>query len=164
MFLPHRMVPGAQLVLSRYLSPSCGRVELLQSGARPQAPLMAAKPSERFARAWEGEAVPQCPAVTAPLGTALSLVQDGPVTMCVSQAAGTPGCKHGAAKGDRRLSRCQGHAARVPASAWLSPGCGERPCSPASTSSLPAHPCSGTVCLCLDPKVAALCLDPKVAA
>lgn len=74
-------------------------------GAHPQAPLMAAKPSERFARAWEGEAVPWCPAVTALLGTALRLVQDGPVTMRVSRAAAKPGCKHSAPKGDRRLSR-----------------------------------------------------------
>nr|XP_020737182.1 basic proline-rich protein-like [Odocoileus virginianus texanus] len=85
-------------------------------------------------------------------GTALPLVQDGPVTICVSQAAAKPGCKHGAAEGDRRLSRCQGHTARFPASAWLPPGCGERPCSPASMYCLPAHPCSGTVCSSLDPR------------
>lgn len=53
------------------------------------------------------------------------------------------GCKHGAAKGDRQLSPCQGHAAWVPASARLPPGCGEQPRSPASTSSPPPYRCSG---------------------
>ena len=116
---------------------------------------MAAKPSEHFAWAWEGEGVPWCLAVTVPLGTALSLVWTG-LSRYVSHRPRlqTRRCQGGPPALTVPAARCPGPSVclAVPRVRRVT----SQPClhilPTPSTPHPPPHPCSGTVCLSLDPR------------
>ena len=93
--------------------------------------------------------VPWCLAVMVSLGTALSLVQDGPVTTCVSQAA--------AANTALPRGTAGSHRARgTPPGSQRLPGCPQG--AESDLAALPPHPphpptaAPGTVCSSLDPR------------